>query len=136
MTHLFPKFLADESEYGKVEQFWRQIWADIPANDRAVGKWRADWFEPQPPRDGNPVFTAVSEKFRKGIRVIQYEPTSQEPELDFWLDTFGGEPTDPSAIRELVIACALSTESARHARKLMSSWILGAVDESDLDSIA
>lgn len=129
MTHLFPRFLSDESEYARAEAFWaQQVWAKIPEGDRMLGGWRPNWFPPQPPKDGNPIFSAVSETQHKGVRVIQYEPAADALEFDFWLDSFGGEPTAPGAIRELVIACALSMESARKARDLMSTWVSGEIE--------
>jgi len=106
----------------------REIWGKIPEITRTIGGWRPNWFQPQAPRDGNPIFTAVSDVQRKAIRVIQYEPGGDTLELDFWLDTFGGGPTDPRAIRELVIACALSVESAQRARELIASWVCGEIE--------
>jgi hypothetical protein len=129
MTHLFPNFLADEAEYSQAEGFWARLWAEIAEEDRRCGGWRCRWFQPQAPNDGNPIFTAVSDTQRKAIRVIQYEPTSHEPELDYWFDTFGGDESDPQAIRELVIACALSPETAQKAREIMSSWVSGEFTE-------
>jgi hypothetical protein len=125
MTHLFQNFLADEAEYAQTVVFWESLWASIPDDERRRGGWRCGWLPAQPPKDGNPIFTAVSESQRKAIRVIQYEPTSQEEELDFWFDTFGGDSTEPEHIRELVISCALSVEAAQMAVKLMSLWISG-----------
>lgn len=134
MTHMFQNFLADQSEYAEAQRFWSDLWAEIPEENRRRGAWRGGWFPPQVLKDGNPIFTAVSESQHKAIRVIQYEPTCQEPEIDFWFDSFGGDLTEPQAIRELVIACALSTDTGQTARKLMSSWISG--DEVNMDDIA
>lgn len=130
MSHLCSRFLADEAEYARAEAFWAKLWDEIPSNARHNGQWRPGWFETRSIKDGNPIFTAISERERKAIRVIQYEPTCHEAEIDFWLDTFGGDATESQAIRELVIACALSTETAETARKLMASWISGS--EADL----
>ena len=81
-------------------------------------------------RDGNPIFSAYSPERRCGIRVIQYPPESDHLEFDWWLDTFGGPVTDPQAIRELVIACALSKEASRRAFELMEEWcIRGEITE-------
>jgi hypothetical protein len=126
MPPLFPNFLSDENEYGRAEVYWKHLWEQIPAFNR--DSWHSEWFKPSLPKDGNPIFTAVSEKFGKAIRVIQYEATTNPPEIDFWLDTFGGSNIEPVAIRELVIACALSDESARRASQLMSSWIIGDIE--------
>ena len=125
MIHLFPRFLTDESEYAKAEAFWTALWERIAPDERRQRGWSAEWFRPQPPKDGNPIFTAVSELRRKAIRVIQYEPTSDGLEIDFWLDTFGGDLTDPDAIVELVISCALSVETAQKAYKFITSWVIG-----------
>ncbi|HET6883647.1 MAG TPA: hypothetical protein VFI31_26070 [Pirellulales bacterium] len=116
-------------EYTAAEQLWARVWAQVAEDDRLRGGWRAPWFKPQPPNDGNPIFSAISESQRKAIRVIQYEPTSEDEEFDYWFDTFGGEATDADSIRELVIACALSVESAEAAGKLISSWVRGVLTD-------
>ncbi len=128
MPHLFPNFLTDESEYLQAEAFWANVWERTPALERRLCNWRSGWFKSQPPRDANPIFTAVSEVQKKGVRVIQYEPSSDGIELDFWMDSFGGPATDPHAIRELVIACALSKETAQISLNLMSAWIVGEIE--------
>lgn len=73
--------------------------------------------------DGNPIFSAWSPRERKGIRVIQYAPTSGGLEFDHWLDTFGGRLGDPDTVRTLTIACALSEEAAQRALELMNAWV-------------
>lgn len=134
MTHLFPNFLTDEAVYLEAEEFWSRLWAEMPEDKRFRGGWRSEWFKPQRTKDGNPIFTAVSDTQRKAIRIIQFEPTCDEAEFDHWFDTFGGGGEDPSAIRELVIACALSLETAQTARELMSAWVCGdEVNQSDAE---
>ena len=128
MSHLFENFMTDASAYANAESYWLALWNSIPEFERMLDNWRTNWFTPQLPRDANPIFSAVSENQKKGIRIIQYEPTSGGMEFDCWLDTFGGPPTDPKAIRELVIACALSDDSARAACNAMSEWIRGEVE--------
>jgi len=128
MPHLFRNFLNDESDYVQSEAVWADLWAAAPEHERLARGWRSPWFAPQPPKDGNPIFSAVSEIQRRGLRIIQFEPSSQAVELDFWTDTFGGTLTDPLAIRELVIACALSTGSIQIARRLMVAWVSGDIE--------
>ena len=135
MSNLFPNFLHDESEYVQAESYWANLWSKIPEFERSRNQWRPNWFTAQPPQDANPIFTAVSELQKKGIRIIQYEPTFKGTELDFWVDTFGGPATDPTAIRELVIACALSMEASQVAFKLMSSWIIGDIELANLSGL-
>jgi len=65
------------------------------------------------PGDGNPIFTTVCPGRRLGVRVIQYSPESpHEVDLDWWVDSFGDEKS-PDSIRELVISCVLSAQTAR-----------------------
>ena len=131
MQYLFPNFLANESEYAQAEAYWAQIWASIPRVDSINDGWRDGWFTSQAPKDGNPIFTAISDAQKKAIRVIQYEPTVDTIELDFWIDTYGGSLIEPVSVRELVIACALSSEAAQRALKLMSSWMIGEIEFSN-----
>jgi len=127
MRLLFPSFLRDESEYAGAESHWRDQWNSISEFERTVKGWKAGWFPPQPFKDANPIFSAVSEKDRKGLRIVQYESTSSNVEFDFWLDSFGGDAASPGAIRELVIACALSVESSQLAVERMASWVSGEI---------
>ncbi|MFI5072657.1 MAG: hypothetical protein ACHP8A_17390 [Terriglobales bacterium] len=128
MQYLYPHFLNDDAEYALAEAFWESLWNDIPEETHRQGNWHSKWFVPQLPRDGNPIFTAVSDVLNKGIRVIQYPPSSDVPELDFWMDVFGGAAIDPDAIDELVIACSLSMEAAARAQDLMAAWMGGAIE--------
>lgn len=57
--------------------------------------------------------------------MIQEEPTGSRLDIRAWLDTFGGDVTDPDSIVELVIVCALSDVSSRFALDLMSPWVRG-----------
>jgi len=135
--HVFPHFLTDASEYLAAEAYWISLWKSISEFDRRRFGWRQPWFDfSDSLRDGNPIFTAYSESELKAIRIIQFAPTLSVPELDWWLDTFGGGSTDPVAVRELVIACALSTESAIMASRLMQSWVVGEIELApDLDEM-
>ncbi len=128
MPLLFPNFLTDETEYAQAQAEWAKIWNATPEFDRKNLGWRSGWFKLQPPNDGNPIFTAISDAQQKAIRVIQYEPTTDAMEIDFWIDTYGGSAIEPISVRELVIACTLSSESAQRALELMSSWIVGDIE--------
>ena len=135
MPPLFSKFLTDTSEYANAEAYWAKLWSETPELQRRVGDWKANWFEPQSLKDGNPIFSAISPTDHKAIRVIQYPPTIDGVEFDFWIDTYGGTATDPRAIRELVIACALSPEAAQLAKRVMSSWMAGEIEIASGESI-
>jgi hypothetical protein len=125
--HLFATFLDNPSEYQKAIAYWCDLWARVDPIERAQQEWIQPWLTTGASTilDGNPIFSAYSRKLRKGIRVVQYQPESPNVEFDYWLDTYGGEITDPQSINELVITCALSKESAMLARSLIESWIAG-----------
>lgn len=127
-THLYPHFLTDASEYESAEQHWLELWNSTPAHDRERFGWEQPWFPADSLKDANPIFTAISPTSQKGIRILQFEPTSDADEFDWWLDTFGGPAADPDAIRELVISCALSPTVSQRARVLMSAWIVGEIE--------
>ena len=102
--------------------------AESPRLDNAFAVGDRHGFSPVPMKipfsTAIPIFSAYSPTRRCGIRVIQYPPTSKRLELDYWLDTFGGELGEPETIRELVIACSLSDEAATRASELMEMWCM------------
>lgn len=126
-SHLYKNFLVDSGEYAASVEYWRRLWESIDQVARVAADWRTPWVHTGSPliQDGNPIFSAYSPSTRRGVRVIQFEPSGNEPELDTWLDTFGGDIRDPDSITELVIACALSDFAAREAARLMESWVSG-----------
>ncbi len=127
VVNLFENFLDDPQQYERSEGLWRDLWTGIDPSQRERFMWEAPWLGTGSPtiRDGNPIFSAFSPSLRRGIRIIQQEPV--EPGLDFqvWLDTFGGAPTEPDSINELVIACVLSDVATIYARTLMRTWVAG-----------
>lgn len=127
VQHLFARFLEDPSEYEGAKTYWANLWNRMNELQRLRRDWRHPWLSSGVVagielRDGNPIFSAYNPETRYGVRVIQYPPESDHLEFDWWLDTFGGPATDPRAIRELVIACALSEEAADRAFELMQTW--------------
>ncbi len=131
VTHRFAKFLKDPSQYARAVDYWVQLWERVDPPRRLVDGWEHPWFSTRLgdgslDMDGNPIFSAFSPSLRKGIRIIQDVPTRDDTvELDCWQDTFGGSCTDPEAIRELVIACALSDEAGDLALQMMRDWVEG-----------
>jgi hypothetical protein len=123
----YKDFLKDPGQYALAERFWISLWDQIERDKRSRFGWQQPWFQPLPPHisQGNPIFSAISPELKRGIRIIQHEPTSPGLEIQAWPDTFGGSVTDPDSIRELVIACALSDVSARLALRMMESWVAG-----------
>jgi hypothetical protein len=77
------------------------------------------------------MFTAISDKLRKGIRVIQSPPdTTVATEFVAWIDTFGGGTEDPDSITELVISCVLSPLTSAKSLRLMTAWVLSGSSTS------
>jgi len=130
VTHRFAGFLEDPAQYAHAVHYWAHLWDRIDPIQRSVRGWRQPWFSTTLANgtselDGNPIFSAFSPSLRRGIRIIQYPPTAGSVEFDCWQDTFGGTRSDPEAIWELVISCALSDEAADRAFGAISEWVAG-----------
>lgn len=126
-SYLFPRFLEDRTEYNHALDYWNQLWSEVDRLQRDLYKWRSPWLnvEPEELQDGNPMFTAVSDTFRKGIRVIQSPPnTAPSTDLVAWIDTFGGGVENPDSITELVISCVLSPRTSCKSLRFMRAWVL------------
>lgn len=124
--YLYSGFLKDPGLYSLSEHYWQGLWQSISDQDRFRYGWQQPWFQPLPPKlgQGNPIFSAISPVLRRGIRVIQHEPTSNSLEIQAWTDSFGGPVTDPASIKELVIACALSNLAAGVVLEMMKTWVV------------
>jgi hypothetical protein len=127
IKHLYKNFLNSIEEYRASEDFWRDRWQreGFPADQR-LG-WSYPWISTGSPDflDGNPIFSAFSPSQRRGVRIIQHEPTSRKLEIQAWPDFVGGRYYDPDAIQELVISCALSEAAADWALALVRPWVAG-----------
>src|SRR5262245_25637118 len=124
VQHLFNNFLTNEAAYKQAQAHWHALWDLVSKFDRDEFHWTTPWFSSSTiERDGNPIFTAISIREMKALRIIQHEPTSSDVEVGWWLDTFNGCATDPLAIRELVISCAPSAESDQIVSRLVSTWV-------------
>lgn len=128
VTHLFPDLLHDAQQYERAVRHWVELWNSIGALPKQLYDWRHPWLNAHTAdgsmlMDGNPMFSAVSLPLKRAIRIIQHEPTSDHVEFELWLDTFGGTATDPGAICELVMACALSDVASVRAFEAMDAWI-------------
>jgi hypothetical protein len=105
---------------------------DLVVSVGAVDDWRR--WQPLHGGDGtvmtpgNPIWDARSDALDRAIRIIQETPTRLDaPEITAWItsrDEQFYEGTDfPKT--ELVVALALSEESAVIARELLQKWIDG-----------
>lgn len=121
VTHLYPDFLKNEQVYAQAVQHWLDLWASIDPAMREGNGWQQPWFQPLMPEvaEGNPIFSAYSPSLRRGIRVLQAEPTRDRVEFFAYMDTFA------KTINEVVISCALSDEACNLALDLMRPWVAG-----------
>jgi hypothetical protein len=125
MPNLFPNFLEDEAEYQAAESYWKVLWSETPSQTVWKG-WSEPWLitsflNGKKFLDGDPIFSAISKTDRLAVRVIQHEPTSEDLDIDFWIDSFD---TGDLAVDVLVINCALSDASAQYSAYLLRSWLL------------
>jgi hypothetical protein len=123
---LFPCFLSNAAEYGRAEAYWKDLWRRALEKCKKSGEWRSPWLTTRFAdgtvcRDGNPIFSAVNETKKLGIRIIQHAP-SNAVDLDSWTDEFG-DSSQGERIRELVISCVPTQESATHVLKLLCGWV-------------
>ncbi len=123
--HLYPNFLSDPEQYKLSVEHWERLWSRTVPSERVAGRWKYPWLSTGSPsiQDGNPIFSAFSQMKRRGIRIIQHEPTEPNVEIQVWLDRFGGSVSDPGSIEELVICCALSDIASDLVLSLMNQWI-------------
>jgi hypothetical protein len=127
VQHLYPNFLTEEREYKLSEKFWRNLWKEVVKEAGAAKEWKSPWLG-APLRDGDPIFSAVSQAQGRAVHVVQHAPTSGSVEIVWWQDKFGEEGVD-QVIDQLVISCALSQETASRARALVWSWVTRGVVE-------
>jgi hypothetical protein len=113
-----PDFLTDSVQYDASAVEWRAVWDATDDFVRKLGGWTSPWLD-ESWRDGNPIFSAWSPRLRRGVRVIQHS----DPSL-FLVErrTFGGRGT-PDAVDELMISCALTSESLESVARLLERWI-------------
>jgi hypothetical protein len=135
VKHLFSTFLEERDQYGKAVSYWVQLWEQVSPHLRMRDQWECpwgivDWEGKDAFMDGNPIFSAYSPPLQKAIRIIQHPPESEDLELEYWLDTYGGSLGDADAIEEIVVSCALSEEAAGHVLKLMQAWLQGSISIS------
>jgi hypothetical protein len=132
---MFERFLEDEVEYRASQDYWNQLWLRAVPDEKVRSGWVCPWISTGSPEilDGNPIFSAYSPLLRRGLRIIQHEPTSGQLEIQAWPDFVGGSSLDPEAIRELVISCALNEAAASLAISLIRPWVEGKSVSFDID---
>lgn len=140
LKSLYPDFLTDMDQYNKAVQYWKDLWGNASSHPPQFQGWRSPWIntifeDGTPMQDGNPIFSAICQTKQRGLRVIQFEPDDTTTNFHYSLAVSGsGDITDPEAITELVIACALTDANALLAQLLMNSWISGSLNYKAVDN--
>jgi hypothetical protein len=124
--YLFPNFLSNPAEYAQAEALWIERWKERRECVGDRDDWTTPWLSTEfadgtPCRDGNPIFSAFSPLRRRGIRVIQLEPSADPRDRDVWIDAFDKDGLEK--IDELVISCVLTRETLFDAMDMMSQWM-------------
>ena len=110
---------AADGAYDRARASWAARWEEaFGRRTIQVDGWTVPWVD-ESWRDGNPIFSAWSPVLRRGVRVLHHD---QADAFTYWEDTFG---EGPDAVRELVIACALTEGSFVRARALWAEWAKG-----------
>jgi hypothetical protein len=120
------------SSYEQDEAAWRAAWKDVALVHAPFADWATPWVD-ESHRDGNPIFSAVSQSARRGVRILRHD----RPDVMHWLDFFAkGEPEE---IRELVVSVPEGVEvsASFEIRSLLENWIRDgrAVQEKPLDDM-
>ena len=141
MVKLMVKnFLSEPHEYQLAVKYWRDRCRQILHLSGKQNQWKpwlnTHFLDGTSFFDGNPIYSLVSEDKRKGLRIVQEEPTTDEVEISAWMDTYGdsGNGFDDS-IKELVIVCALSKESMNIASALIKAWLVEDTTAQEMENL-
>jgi hypothetical protein len=123
---LFPTFLSDSSEYARAEAFWREMFIRLWKARGNDGLWRWPWLattyaDGTPFSDGDPIFSAVSQMYNIGLRVIQCEPTKGRRKAAACVSS--RVETTFEHILTLTISVDLDESSAKQAEMMIGAWI-------------
>jgi hypothetical protein len=126
-TIFHPNFLSDPTEYALSKRYWQELFRSITHEAGVSDSWRDPWLnmtfvDGTSFADGNPIFSALSPNRKLGVRIIQLDPANpgEDPSWSSWIGVFGD---GDEAIRELVISCVLSDESAMQASNHLRLWV-------------
>ena len=122
----FGNYLHDEEIYLRLEEYWVDIffmW--LNKNNIDSDDWRSPYYNTcfvngKKMMDGNPIFSAISSKTEKVIRII-LESNSSENMFTWWTDTTM-DSTMPH--NELVIICTLNEHDLKKVEEIVTMWIM------------
>ena len=123
---LGPFLMTQECLYEEEEESWLLLWRKTLEQVGQLAQWKTPWLntafaDGTPCRDGNPIFSAIHESGRFGVRVIQLDPGGSPEEFTSWTDVFAkGELEE---VEELVIFCTLTQETLSKARTVLDQFV-------------
>ena len=123
MEYLFDDFLNDRIAYSDARHFWESMCLEL------LGSRASDW-ETWPlnedDEDGNPIFSMISPRLKRAVRIIQVPANVQEEwerrPISSWHSAKGDDLPGSVLVDELVVHCVLSVETAKIARQLIEKW--------------
>jgi hypothetical protein len=132
--YLFSNFLEDKKVFNLAEAYWRRIVSGISGEKKIPFQSYLNHFDSEGKKeyDANPIYDAIFPTLSKALRIIQDTPEKDTSDITVWIDKF--EPDeDVPVVHELVIALALSRETAEVARRLLRQWIIEDFSPQDME---
>lgn len=131
--HYFGNYLDDEDVYIALEKYWIDMFFMLLHNENIDG---GDWVCPyynttfsngKKMMDGNPIFSAISKKRNKVIKIIQESPENGNV-LSYWINS---SIDNNQSQKELVIVCTLNDRNLEKIKDIIISWIKGKLRETN-----
>jgi hypothetical protein len=140
---LFADFLEDEAAYRASERYWEQMQDEIVS---ALGtpydwpRYQLLYYGDGTPvgEPGDPIWDARSDALGRAFRIIQHAPTRMDvPEITAFIESRDDKFYEGSVFpkTELVIALALSEETAVLARELLQRWMSETTTMDDMKAL-
>lgn len=127
---MFRDFLLNRESYLAAEQYWQGTTTRL-AEARDQGNEWQPWFgmtypdKDRPlPGDGNPIFSARSHRLNRSIRIIQFAQRGGKPAfITAYIERGKGFPEVDLPKHELAIQIVLTTDTAKAAELILSTWM-------------
>lgn len=135
-NYLFSLFLEDKNVYNLSQAYWGRM---IKSIAREGGLSFQPYLNPydgagQKEYGANPIYDAYFPTLQKAVRIIQDTPEEGASDITAWINDFEIEEDQPET-PELVIAIALSQDSAGMARELLRKWLLDGLSGKEMEKV-
>lgn len=141
---LYKQFLQDKRAYNLNVGYWRTK-LQIALNEKFSAETTYVEVKNEKGKkfyDGNPIFSYVDKRKRKGVRIIQENPTELENYndiklLEAWISSVQlREPNEHKfEIQELVISLYLTHDTVFQCVNLVRQWFFSYLTEVDLGKL-